>query len=177
MRSAVQSSFYCRGAPTEGLLQPGESSSLPAVGSLPGVRAQGGAWEDSSLAVGATAPSSRVKAEPGLWSGRPGPHHTLTPPEVSRPHLSRGDGKRSFMGQPLPTTPMAMKMGISWIVYTIVCGGENERPWEHRRPPALSREQGHSLRSAHAQAIRHFHADYRGPQDRGTALPSTPRSL
>lgn len=25
------------------------------------------------------------------------------------------------LGWPLPTTPMAMKMGISWIVYTIVC--------------------------------------------------------
>lgn len=33
----------------------------------------------------------------------------------------------SFWGWPLPTTPMAMKMGISWIVYTIVCAKRKSR--------------------------------------------------
>lgn len=33
----------------------------------------------------------------------------------------------SFWGLLLPTTPMAMKIGISWIVYTIVCAKRKEQ--------------------------------------------------
>lgn len=70
----------------------------------------------------------------GAW---PGVLQALTPPHALFP--LGGAGHRleqwrsvgpgwlvSCLGRPLPTTPMAMKMGISWIVYTIVCAKRRE---------------------------------------------------
>lgn len=80
----------------------------------------------------------RRPLQPCQSEPRPGAPQALTTPHAllllggAGCHLERWGsmgpgGVVSCLARPLPTTPMAMKMGISWIVYTIVCAKKSRR--------------------------------------------------
>ena len=101
--TGFQSKECCPGpsASQGAVISQSEAPVLPGSGSLP-------------AAPGGPGTASRGGDHVLLWPSKPDQAWSPAGPVPT-------GWRCPTWGRPLPTTPMAMKMGISWIVYTIVC--------------------------------------------------------